>query len=73
MSRQMFRLRFRDVSLRCLATSAADGTPVAAGPSDPCVSGNPTAAAASPSGVAGSAASPEHSPDCQVNRESSSE
>ena len=72
-SRQVFRLRFRDVSLRCFATSAADDTPVAAGPSDPCVSGNPTVAAASPSGVAGSAATPEHSPDYQVNRESSSE
>ena len=72
-SRQVFRLRFRDVSLRCLATSAADDTPVAAGPSDSCVSGNPTAAAASPSGAVGSAATPEHSPDCQVNRESSSE
>lgn len=72
-SRQVFRLRFRDVSLRCLATSAADDTPVAAGPSDSCVSGNPTVAAASPSGVAGSAATPEHSPDCQVNHESSSE
>ena len=71
-SRQVFRLRFRDVSLRCLATSAADDTPVAAGPSDPCVSGNPTAAA-SPSGVVGSAATPELSPDCQVNCESSSE
>ena len=72
-SRRVFRLRFRDVSLRCLATSAADDTPVAAGPSDSCVSGNPTVAAASPPGVAGSAATPEHSPDCQVNRESSSE
>lgn len=72
-SRQLFRLRFRDVSLRCLATSAADDTPVAAGPSDSCVSGNPTVAAASPSGVAGSTATPEHSPDCQVNHESSSE
>ena len=72
-SRRVFRLRFRDVSLRCLATSAADDTPVVAGPSDSCVPGNPTAAAASPSGVAGSAATPEHSPDYQVNRESSSE
>lgn len=72
-SRLVFRLRFRNVSLRCLATSAADDTPVAAGPSDSCVSGNPTAAAASPSGVAGGAATPEHSPDCQINRESSSE
>ena len=72
-SRRVFRLRFRDVSLRCFATSAADDTPAAAGPSDSCVSGNPTVAAASPSGVAGSAATPEHSPDCQANRESSSE
>ena len=72
-SRRVFRLCFRDVSLRCLATSAADDTPAAAGPSDSCVSGNPTAATASPSGVAGSAATPDHSPDCQINRESSSE
>ena len=72
-SRRVFRLRFRDVSLRCLATSAADDTPVVAGPSDSCVSGNPTAATASPSGVVGSVATPEHSPDCQVNHESSSE
>ena len=72
-SRRVFRLRFRDVSLRCLATSAADDTPVVAGPSDSCVSGNPTAATASPSGAAGSAATPEHSPDCQINRKSSSE
>ena len=72
-SRQVFRLRFRNVSLRCFATSAADGTPVAAGPSGSCVSGNPTVATASPSGVADSTATPEHSPDCQVNHESSSE
>ena len=72
-SRQVFRLRFRDVSLRCLATSAADDTPVVAGSSDSCVSGNPTAAIASPSGVVGSAATPEHSPDYRVNRESSLE
>lgn len=72
-SRQVFRLRFRDVSLRCFATSAADDTPVAAGPSDSCVSGNHTDTTASPSGVVGSAATPEHSPDCQVNHESSSE
>ena len=72
-SRQMFRLRFRDVSLRCLATSAADDTPVVAGPSDSCVSGKSTVAAASPSGVASSAATPELSPDCQINYESSPE
>ena len=72
-SRRVFRLRFRDVSLRCFATSAADDTPVVAGPSDSCVSGNPTAATASPSGVAGGAATPEHSPDCRINHESSSE
>ena len=72
-SRQMFRLRFKNVSLRCFATSAADDTPVVAGPSGACVSGNPTVATVSPSGVAGSAATPELSPDCQVNRKSSSE
>ena len=72
-SRRVFRLRFRNVSLRCFATVAADDTPVVAGPSDSCVSGNPTVATASSSGVAGSAATPEHSPDCQINHESSSE
>ena len=72
-SRRVFRLRFRDVSLRCFATSAADDTPVVAGPSDSCVSGNPTVTTASPSGVAGGAATPEHSPDYQINYESSSE
>ena len=72
-SRQVFRLRFRDVSLRCFATSAADDTPVVAGPSDSCVSGNPTVTATSSSGVVSSAVTPEHSPDCQINHESSSE
>lgn len=72
-SRRVFRLRFRSVSLRCFATVAADDTPVVAGPSVACVSGNPTVITVSPFGVVGSAAIPEHSPDCQVNRESSSE
>ena len=72
-SRRVFRLRFKDVSLRCFATVAADDTPVVAGPSGVCVSGNPTVITVSPLGVIGSTAIPEHSPDCQVNYESSSE
>ena len=72
-SRQVFRLRFRNVSLRCFATSAADDTPVVAGPSGVCVSGNSTVVTVSPLGVVGSAVIPEHSPDCQVNHGSSSE
>lgn len=72
-SRRVFRLRFRDVSLRCFATVAADDTPVVAGPSVACVSGNSTVTTVVPLGVVGSAAIPEHSPDCQVNHESSAE
>lgn len=70
-SRQVFRVRFNRVSLRCFASVAADDTSVAAEPSDFCVSGNSTCGS-SPSGDVATA-TPEHAPDFLLNRKNSSE
>ena len=72
-SRQVFRLRFRCVSLRCFASVAADDTSVVAEPSDFDVSGNSTCDVTVPSGVVTSSPSRSRSLDCRMNQENSSE